>query len=103
MSKKTLDYEDGLVDQLKDSELAVEYLNASLEDEDEGAEERFLIALRHVAKAHGMSVVSEKSGVARQALYRALSEKGNPELSSLKAVLDALGLKLAIESKIQAS
>jgi len=61
------------------------------------------MALRHVASAHGMSVVAEKSGMARQAMYRALSETGNPELSSLKALLDVMGLRLAVEKKSKAS
>lgn len=99
MAKKTREYEADLIDQLIDSEFAVEYLNASLEDSDDGADERFLMALRQVAKAHGMASISEKSGMARQAMYRALSESGNPELSSLKAVLDAMGLRLAVGQK----
>ena len=103
MSKRVRDYETDLVEKLKDAEFAAEYLNASLEDADEGADERFLMALRQVAKAHGMTAVAEKSGMARQAMYRALSESGNPELSSLRALLDAMGLRLAVEQKQQAS
>lgn len=103
MPKRTRDYEEGLIEKLKDVEFAAEYLNASLEDSDEGADERFLIALRQVAKAHGMTSIAEKSGMARQAMYRALSESGNPELSSLRALLDAMGLKLAVEQKQKAS
>jgi DNA-binding phage protein len=30
-------------------------------------------------------------------MYRILSERGNPQLSSLKALLASLGLKLAVE------
>ncbi len=103
MAKRTRDYEEDLIEKLKDSEFAAEYLNASLEDSDEGSEERFLMALRHVAKAHGMTNISEKSGMARQAMYRALSEVGNPELSTLKALLNAMGLKLAVGQKTRAS
>ena len=103
MPKRVRDYEDGLVEKLKDAEFAAEYLNVSLEDSDEGADERFLVALRQVAKAHGMTAVAEKSGMARQAMYRALSESGNPELASLRSLLDAMGLRLAVEQKQQAS
>ncbi len=99
MAKRVRDYEEDLVEQLKDAEFAAEYLNASLDDTDDGADERFLMALGQVAKAHGMTAISEKSGMARQAMYRALSENGNPELSTLKALLDAMGLKLAVEQK----
>lgn len=103
MAKRSGEYEADLIEQLKDVEFAVEYLNASLEDSDDGADERFLMALRQVAKAHGMTNIAEKSGMARQAMHRALSESGNPELSSLKAVLDAMGLRLAVGQKPKAS
>jgi probable addiction module antidote protein len=104
MPKHTRDYESDLIEKLKkDVEFTTEYLNASLEDSDEGSDERFLIALRQVAKAHGMSTIAEKSGLARQAMYRSLSETGNPQLSTLKAVLNTLGLKLAVEQLKKAS
>ena len=99
MSKRTRDYESDLVDKLKDPEFSVEYLNASLEDNDEGSDERFLMALRQVAQAHGMTEIAARSGMARPALYRALSETGNPEFLTLKALLDSLGLKLAVEQR----
>ncbi len=103
MAKRTRDYEADLIERLRDGEFAVEYLNASLADSDDGSDERFLLALRQVAKAHGMTAVAEKSGMARQAMYRALSEEGNPELATLKALLDSMGLKLAVERKPKAS
>ena len=99
MKPKLRDYEEGLVKKLKKPVFAVEYLNAALEDEGDGAEERFLIALGHMAKAHGMSSVANKSGMARQAIYRALSESGNPEFSTLRNLLDAMGMRLSVEQK----
>jgi probable addiction module antidote protein len=100
MPKRTRDYESDLVERLKDAEFAVEYLNASLEDNDEGSDERFLMALRQVAQAQGgMTEIAVKSGMARPALYRALSGNGNPEFLTLKALLDSLGLKLAVEKR----
>lgn len=101
--RKLKDYEEDLIEKLEDQEFAAEYLNAALDDSEEGAEERFLIALRHVAKAHGMTAIAKKSGMARQAMYRALSQDGNPELSSLKALLNAMGLQLSVEQKKKAS
>ncbi len=97
--KRTRDYESDLIEKLKDPEFSVEYLNASLEDSGEGSVERFLMALRQVAQAHGMKDIAERSGMARPSLYRALSETGNPEFLTLKALLDSLGLKLAVEQR----
>ena len=42
--------------------------------------------------------IAKAAGVKRESLYRALSERGNPRLSTLTAVLKAVGLKLTIEA-----
>jgi probable addiction module antidote protein len=44
-----------------------------------------------------ISSVAREAGVTREALYKALSEKGDPRLSTLIGVMKALGLKLAAE------
>ncbi|XKM42919.1 addiction module antidote protein [Rhizobium ruizarguesonis] len=51
-------------------------------------------ALGVVAKARGMSRVARDAGVTREALYKSLSEKGDPKLSTLIGVAAALGYKL---------
>ena len=56
----------------------------------------FAKALGNVARAKGMSSVSEATGLGRQSLYRALSGDGNPRIDTLFRVLDALEVKLAI-------
>jgi probable addiction module antidote protein len=81
------------------SEEAAAYLNAALEEEAEDAEELFLLALRNVAKARGIAKLAEEAALNRESLYRALSAKGNPRLSTIGAVLDALGLRLVVEVK----
>jgi probable addiction module antidote protein len=54
------------------------------------------VALGDVARAHGMMRIARETGLAREALYRALSGKGNPELATVLRVLKALGLQLSI-------
>jgi probable addiction module antidote protein len=39
--------------------------------------------------------LAKKTGLAREALYRALSDDGNPELATVLKVLRALGLRLS--------
>lgn len=51
-------------------------------------------ALGVVARARGMTQIAKDSGVTREALYKALSEKGDPKLSTLLGVTRALGFKL---------
>jgi probable addiction module antidote protein len=81
----------------EDREFAVEYLKVALEDtENPGV---LLIALRRVAEARGgIAKVAKLAGIERESLYRALSAKGNPRLSTLVAVTKAVGLKLTVEN-----
>lgn len=99
MSKRTKAYEGGLLERLQDQDYAAEYLNAVLEDEGEDQQERFLLALRDVAKAYGMSDLAQDAELAREAMYRSLSKGGNPRLATLFSLLDVLQLKLAVEAK----
>ena len=82
-----------VIDFLDSDEALVEYLNAALAENDP---KEFVKALGNVARAKGMSSVSEVSGVGRQSLYRALSEEGNPRVDTLFRVLEALNVRLAI-------
>jgi probable addiction module antidote protein len=52
-------------------------------------------ALGVVARARGMTQVARDAGVSRESLYRALSDKGSPELATVLKVMKALGLRLA--------
>lgn len=55
------------------------------------------IALRTVADAvGGMAVLAEKTGLSRETLYRTLSDRGNPRLDTLSAILAAFGLRLTV-------
>ena len=82
-----------------DRELAVEYLKAameSLDDPDDRASG--LLALRTVAEAYGgLGAVASEAGISREALYRALSPKGNPTLRIILAVLKTVGMRLSVE------
>ena len=95
--KKNPTYHEDLIERLKDSEYAVEYLKAALEEND--MPKVFLVALKNVAEARGISQLARDAHLNRANLYKALSKKGNPELGSLYAILNALGLKLSIELK----
>ncbi|MBF0466368.1 MAG: putative addiction module antidote protein [Nitrospirae bacterium] len=96
MARKTINYKDTLLESLRDSEEAAAYINATL---DENSREAFLLALRNIADARGFVNVSRKANLSRESMYRMLSEKGNPKLSSLSSLLDSLGLKFAVEVK----
>ena len=93
---KTESYRERLLESLKNPDEAAHYLNACLEDEDPRV---FLLALRDVAGAHGgIRALSRDTQLNRESLYRTLSKAGNPSLDSLAAVLQALGLRLSVQS-----
>lgn len=103
MPKRTRSYEEDLSKRLRDPKYAAGYLDAVLQDSEKDSKERFLLALRDVAKAYGMTKLAQDTDMAREAMYRALSENGNPELGTLTALLDAIGLRLSVDVKKKAS
>jgi probable addiction module antidote protein len=73
------------------------YPRTALEDTDEPMV--LLMALRHLAEARdGIAKVAKAAGIKRESLYRARSPRGNPRLSTLVAVTNAIGLKLMVEA-----
>ncbi|MGA9471454.1 MAG: addiction module antidote protein [Terriglobales bacterium] len=96
--KASTSHDEAVIRQLRDdSEFAVEYLRAALEDDDEPGV--LLIALRRIAEARGgIAKVAKAAGIERESLYRALSVRGNPRLSTLVAVTKAVGLRLTVEA-----
>ena len=84
-------YRAELLKQLHDPKEAAEYLNACMAD----SEEVFLLALRDVVEASGgMANMARKTSLNRETLYRTLSKRGNPKLSSLASILAAVGITL---------
>jgi probable addiction module antidote protein len=84
-----------------DNDEAIEaYLEAAFE---EGEPKFIAIALGNIARAKGMTSVARDAGITREALYKSLSEKGDPKLSTLLAVMKALGLKFTVTSATEAA
>src|SRR5689334_21701582 len=82
----------------KDREFAIEYLKAALEESADDPRV-LLVALRRLAEARGgVAKIAKAAGIERESLYRALSAKGNPRLSTLVPVMKAMGLKLSVEA-----
>lgn len=59
-----------------------------------GEQPLMLAALGEVARGRNMLELHKTTGIARKALYDALSDTGNPRFSTLVAVLTSLGLRL---------
>lgn len=92
--KKSIDYQDYLIESLSVPEEAVGYLNAALEG---GDLDVFLLALKNVVAAKGgMSALAEKTHKSRTSLYKSLSKTGNPYLQGTNEILHAMGMHLAV-------
>jgi probable addiction module antidote protein len=90
MALKTIPFD--AAEFLTDDETISEYLTDALESDDPKIIAK---ALGTVARARGgMAQLARETGIAREALYRALSENGNPELGTALRVMHALGVRL---------
>ena len=81
--------------QYLDSDQAVaEYLTAILEENDAGL---LAAALGDVARARGMTERARASGMAREALYKALKPNAQPRFETIARVCQALGVRLVAQ------
>jgi probable addiction module antidote protein len=79
-----------------DPALAIDVVNDILKDGDQA---ELLIVLRQLTQAYGgVQAVAEQAHLNPTQLYRTLSPKGNPALSSLIAILKAMGLHLKVQT-----
>ena len=86
-------------DYLETEEKQLEYLTAIIELGDPLA---IQAALGSIARARGMSAVSETTGLSRENLYRSLSGTKEARFSTIFKVLNALGYQLKIMPKTNA-
>jgi probable addiction module antidote protein len=53
-----------------------------------------MTSLRVVSRVKGVSRIAEVSGLSRKGVQKALSENGNPQFSSVNAIMHAMGYRL---------
>jgi len=78
---------------LNSDEMIAHYLTFAMEDPNPDV---FLSALSDVARAKGMTAIAEKTGLGRESLYKALKPGAAPRYETIRKVLDALGVRLAV-------
>lgn len=93
MNARDKSYEASTIAAMRDPAEAAAYLEAVIELDDPAA---LLVALRQIAKAHGMAEVARRAELGEKTLFRALSDKGNPTLTTVHKVLHAVGLRLSV-------
>jgi probable addiction module antidote protein len=78
-------------DYLVNDEIIAEYLTAALEDENPDI---FLVAVKDVARARGMTQLAKDTGLGRESLYKALAPGAKPRYDTVLKVVRALGVSL---------
>jgi probable addiction module antidote protein len=76
-----------------DEEVAA-YLTTVLEENDAAL---LAAAIGDIARARGMSQVAKNSGIAREALYKALRPGSTPRFETISRVCAALGVRLVAQ------
>jgi probable addiction module antidote protein len=82
-------------DYLDSEEAIAAYLNATLADDDP---EQFIVALKTVARARGMTQLAQDTGLGRESLYKALAPGAKPRYDTIMKVVRALGVTLHAET-----
>ena len=80
-------------DYLDDNETIAAYLTAALTDPDPDV---FLVAVKDVARARGMSQLAKETQLGRESLYKALSAGAKPRYDTMIKVINALGVQLQV-------
>ena len=70
------------------------YLTSVLEENDPAL---LAAALGDIARARGMTQVAKESGIAREALYKALRPGSEPRFETISRVCAALGVRLVAQ------
>jgi probable addiction module antidote protein len=81
-------------DYLDNEATVAAYLTAALEDPDPDA---FLVAVKTVARARGMTQLAKDSGLGRESLYKTLAPGAKPRYETVMKVVRALGVNLHAE------
>ena len=75
------------------------YLEAALEENDPAL---LIAVIGDIARSKGMAQIAKDLNLARESLYRSLSQDGNPSFSTVAKVLDNMGFQLSIRQKVSA-
>lgn len=96
MARTHRSHDDATIEMFQnDPALAAAYLNDVLAT---GDEMDLMLALRYMSRAFGgVQEVARRAEANPNTMYRTLSEQGNPSLRTLRAILNTMGLRLAVQ------
>lgn len=94
---RSVELGDNYYTSLTDPKEAAAYLEDVLQEKGPKRKKHILKALRDIARAHGIKNLARGSESKRRAIYKSLSDTGNPSLETLLALLEGFGLRLSVE------
>ena len=83
-----------MAEHLKSDEDIASYLTLVLEENDPA---ELTHALGIIARARGMTEMARSTGLAREALYKALRANSHPQFETILKVCQAIGIRLVAE------
>ncbi|MDR0320930.1 MAG: putative addiction module antidote protein [Treponema sp.] len=88
-----------MAEHINTKEDVIGILEAALEENDT---EFLFRVIGDIARSKGMAQIAKELNLARESLYRSLSQDGNPSFNTVVKVLNNLGFQLSIKQKIPA-
>ena len=74
-----------------------EYMQATFEENADNYA-AILVALNDIARARNMTQLAKDAGLSRKGLYKALESDTSPKFETVMAIMNALGLRLKVET-----
>ncbi len=93
---RAVSIEPTLLETLTDPEVAAAYIRDCLKETVPARSRLLLRALMNVARAQGISSLAKGSESRRRLIYKVLSEDGNPCITTLESILNAMGLVIDV-------
>ena len=88
-----------MAEHINTKEDVIGILEAALEENDT---EFLFEVIGDIARSKGMAQIAKDLNLARESLYRSLSQDGNPSFNTVVKVLDNLGFHLSVRQKVPA-
>ena len=88
-----------MAEHINTKEDVIGILEAALEENDT---EFLFEVIGDIARSKGMTRIAKELNLARESLYRSLSQDGNPSFATVAKVLDNLGFQLSVRQKVPA-
>lgn len=85
-----------ITEYLEDDRAIADYLTLVLEDDDPAL---LAAAMGDIARARGMTEIAKSTGLAREALYKALRPGAQPRFDTINRVCHTLGVKLVAQPR----